>query len=103
MKRRALALDVPEINKRVTFKDVTFAIRRNSVPILLVNAKFLHDEDTPHWIIVKGWNREGVFINDPIWITPRATPIPLSTFIKMIGYGSGQILIVISKSARVQK
>jgi hypothetical protein len=41
MKRRALALDVPEINKQVTFLDVSFAIRRNSVPILLVNAHFL--------------------------------------------------------------
>jgi len=95
MKRRALALDVPEINKQVTFEDVSFAIRRNMVPILLVNAKFLHDEDTPHWIVVRGWNRQGVFINDPIWIVPRAEPIPFATFMKMFGYGSGQILIVV--------
>lgn len=95
MKRRALALDVPEINKQVTFEDVSFAIRRNTVPILLVNAKFLHDEDTPHWIVVRGWNRQGVFINDPIWIVTRAEPIPFATFMRMIGYGSGQILIVV--------
>ena len=66
MKRRTLTLDVPEINKRVTFEDISFALRRNSVPIILVNAKFLHDEDIPHWIVVKGWNQQGVFINDPI-------------------------------------
>jgi len=95
MKRRALAMEVPEINKRVTFEDVFVAIRRNSVPILLVNAKFLHNEDVPHWIVVRGWNRQGVFINDPMWIVLRAEPIPFATFMRMIGYGSGQILIVV--------
>jgi len=97
MKRRALALNVPEINKRITFEDMAFAIRRNSVPILLVNAKFLHDEDIPHWIVVRGWNRQGVFINDPLWSVPRAEPILFATFMKMIGYGSGQILILVFK------
>ena len=93
MKRRALALDVPEINKRVTFEDISFTLRRNSVPIILVNAKFLHDEDIPHWIVVKGWNQQGVFINDPIWSVPRIEPIPFATFTRMIGYGSGQVQI----------
>ena len=39
MKRRALAMDIPEITKRVTFEDIAFAIRHNFVPILLVNAR----------------------------------------------------------------
>lgn len=95
MKRRALALDVPEINKRVTFEDVSFAIKRNAVPILLVNAKILHDEDTPHWVVLRGWNQQGVFLNDPIWNVPRSKPIPFATFMRMIGYGSGQIIIVV--------
>jgi predicted double-glycine peptidase len=99
MKRRALALDVPEINKRITFEDVSSAIRQNAVPIVLVNAKFLHDEDIPHWIVIRGWNQQGVLINDPIWLVPRSAPIPFSTYKRMIGYGSGQILIVISKKS----
>ncbi len=101
MKRRALAMDVPEITKRVTFEDIAFAIRHNLVPILLVNAKFLHDEDTPHWIVVRGWNRQGIFINDPLWTIPRTEPILITTFMKMIGYGSGQILIVVFRKNRL--
>lgn len=97
MKRRALAMEVPEIHKKVTFDDVSTAIRQNSVPILLVNAKLLHGEDVPHWIVVKGWNREGVFINDPEWEVPKDEPIRFNTFTRMIGYGSGQILIVVFK------
>ena len=88
-------MDVPEINKQVTFEDIAFAIRHNLVPILLVNAKFLHDEDTPHWIVVRGWNQQGIFINDPLWMVPRAEPILVTAFMRMIGYGSGQILIVV--------
>jgi hypothetical protein len=95
MKRRALAMDVPEINKPVTFNDVANALRRNAVPILLVNAKFLHNEDTPHWVIVRGWNQSGVFINDPIWIVPHDDSIPFPLFRSMMGYGSGQLLVII--------
>ena len=35
MKRRALAMNVPEINKRITFEDIAFAIRNDLVPIYL--------------------------------------------------------------------
>jgi hypothetical protein len=95
MKRRALALDVPEINKQVTFPDIKNALRRNAVPILLVNAKFLHNDDAPHWIVVRGWNQQGVFINDPLWKAPRDDPIPFARFMKLMGYESGQILVAI--------
>lgn len=97
MKRRALAMDVPEISKRITFEDVISAIKRNAVPILLVNAKFLHDEDVPHWIVVKGWTRQGVAINDSLWTAVNPKPIPFTLFTRMIGYGSGQLLIVVFK------
>lgn len=97
MKRRALAMNVPEISKPVFFEDISLAIRQNSVPILLVNAKFLHDEDIPHWIVIRGWNSQGVLINDPIWIKSKTEPISFDTFTKMFGYGEGQILIVISE------
>jgi hypothetical protein len=95
MKRRALALDVSEINKQVTFLDIQFVLRRNAVPILLVNAKFLHNDDTPHWIVVKGWNQQGVFINDPLWMIPHDEPIPFALFIEMMGYESGQMVVAI--------
>jgi len=97
MKRRALAMNVPEISKPVFFEDISSSIRQNSVPILLVNAKFLYDEDIPHWIVVRGWNSQGVFINDPLWIKSKTESISFDTFKKMFGYGEGQILIVISK------
>ncbi|MFQ6076018.1 MAG: peptidase C39 family protein [Candidatus Bathyarchaeia archaeon] len=99
MKRRALAMEVPEINRSVTFEDMAVAIRRNSVPILLINAKFLHDEDVPHWVVVRGWNRQGVLINDPMWTFPKAEPIPYDMFTRMVGYGSGQVLIVVFRKS----
>lgn len=95
MKRRAHAMNVPEIRKRVVFKDVTSAIRQNAVPILLVNAKFLHEEDIPHWIVMRGWNSQGVRINDPVWYTSHPEPIPYGMFMDMLGYGNGHVLIVI--------
>jgi hypothetical protein len=97
MQRRALAMNVPEINKCITFEDVSAALRRNAVPILLVNAQTLHHEDAPHWIIVRGWNHQGVVINDPLWTRPHEESIPYTLFTRMMGYENGQILVVISK------
>jgi hypothetical protein len=101
MQRRALAMNVPEVNKRITFEDVCGALRRNAVPILLVNAQALHHEDAPHWIIVRGWNQQGIVINDPLWIHTHEEPIPYVLFTRMMGYENGQILVVITnKPAR---
>lgn len=93
MKKRALGMNVPEINKDVTLEEVRRSISRNAVPILLINAKALHDEDVPPWIGVRGWNQDGFLIHDPLWAVPSENAIAPPTFEGMMGYGGGQVLV----------
>jgi predicted double-glycine peptidase len=96
MQRRALALNVREERRKVTIKEILSVLAKKEVPIVLINARFLHRDDAPHWIIVRGCNRSEVFIHDPLWRVPRKVGIPVQKFKKMIGYGTGQVMIVVS-------
>ena len=101
MQRRALALEVKEERKTVTIEEISSALERREVPIVLTNAMILHREDAPHWIVVRGCNRKEVFIHDPLWKAPRREGVAVQKFKKMIGYGTGQVMIALS--ARLRK
>ncbi len=47
MQKRALALDVKEERSEVTIREIFSAFDRREVPIVLTNARFLHQEDAP--------------------------------------------------------
>jgi len=102
MQKRALALDVKEERRQVTVEEVFSALDKREVPIVLVNAKFLHREDAPHWIVVRGHDSNEAFIHDPLWRRRRSTAIRTHHFERMIGYGTGQVMIAVSaKRCRV--
>ena len=65
MQRRALALDVKEERRQVTVGEIFSALDKREVPIVLVNAKFLHREDIRHWIVVRDYDWNKAFIHDP--------------------------------------
>jgi len=96
MQRRALALDVKEERRTVTIDEISSALKRGEVPIVLINAMLLHREDVPHWVIVRGYNRREVFIHDPLWKARRRGGVAVQRFKKMIGYGAGQVMIALS-------
>ncbi len=98
LKKRALSMNVPETRKEVTLEEISRSIRRNAVPILLTDSKFLHCEGVPHWVVVRGWNSKGFLVHDPLWEAPRNDPIRWDLLDDIIGYGSGEVLInVLSK------
>lgn len=95
MQRRALALDVKEERREVTVEEIFSTLSNREIPIVLVNAKLLHQEDVPHWIVVRGYDWTGLFIHDPVWRKPRTTGIAVRTFKRMIGYGTGHVMIAV--------
>lgn len=96
MQRRALALDVKEERGEVTIQEIFSALAMGEVPIVLVNAKFLHREEVPHWIVVRGCEPRKVFVHDPMWRKPQRAGIVVEGFKKMIGYGTGKVMIAVS-------
>jgi predicted double-glycine peptidase len=100
MQRRALALDVKEVRREVTIEEVISALELGEIPIVLVNARFLHREDTPHWVVVRGYSRREVFIHDPLWKVPQRGGVAARRFKEMTGYGTGQVMIALSANLR---
>jgi hypothetical protein len=93
MKRRALSMNVPETHAEVTPDLIRKSILENAVPIILTSSSISESDDVPHWVIVRGWNREGFLFYDPLWNGPRDEPIKEEILAKKIGYGSGQVMI----------
>ncbi|MBM3584997.1 MAG: hypothetical protein FJX36_11410 [Alphaproteobacteria bacterium] len=38
------------------------------VPIVLITCRWIHGDDTPHWIVVTGIDADGITVNDP-WVS----------------------------------
>ena len=57
MQRRAFALDVREERREVTVKEMLSVLKLGEIPIILINAQFLHQEDAPQWVVVRGYSR----------------------------------------------
>ena len=99
LQRRALSMNVPEIEREVSLDVIRGAIVEDAVPILLTSSRFFHNEDSPHWVVVRGWDTKGFLIHDPLWEVPSDDRIESRDLESMIGYGNGQILIKIAGPA----
>lgn len=76
-------------------KDVFRALDRGEIPILLISVYRLYGEKAPHWVVVRGYDAEYVYINDPYrdfggraptWAGGRLR-LPHKEFSKMKRYG----------------
>ena len=67
IKDKAKALNVKESYGVVTINTIKKQINSGRIPIVLVNASVLNPylESSPHWVVIKGYDRDTFHINDP--------------------------------------
>ncbi len=67
IKEKARVLKVKENYGTVSVNAVKKALNSNKVPIVLVNANTINPylESSPHWVVVKGYDKDTFYINDP--------------------------------------
>ena len=53
------------VDKSPTLQDIEKAIITGELPLVMINMKRLHQQDSPHWIVVTGADKENISINDP--------------------------------------
>lgn len=61
-------LGMPMTRRKWDVADLAEARRQGAVPIVLVNTRAFHGDNTPHWVVFAGSDAENVYINDP-WIS----------------------------------
>ncbi len=64
--RRCRKAGLTDVRRPVAMGDVATWIGRGWIPLLLVDARLVGDEELPHWIVVLGANGENVAFHDPL-------------------------------------
>ena len=67
IKGKSEAFNVEEEHNNVSVQMIKKAISASYVPIVLINANVINSylEASPHWVVVKGYDKDAFYINDP--------------------------------------
>ena len=67
IKGKSEASGVEEEHSSISIQSIKRALSANYVPIVLINANVINSylEPSPHWVVVKGYDRDAFYINDP--------------------------------------
>ena len=67
IREKSKAMKIKETNAVTTTNMIKKQINSNNIPIVLVNASMLNPylEPSPHWVVVKGYDKDTFYINDP--------------------------------------
>ncbi len=95
IKEKAKAMKIKEVHGIVTVNTIKNTLNNGNIPILLVNANLINPylDPSPHWVVVKGYDEDSFYINDPysdstIAIEPHALK-------SAIGYENEYHMIVV--------
>jgi hypothetical protein len=67
IRSKVKAMKIKETGGVTTINMIKKNLNSNSIPIVLVNASMLNPylEPSPHWVVVKGYDKDTFYINDP--------------------------------------
>lgn len=67
IRSKVKAMKIKETSGVTTINMIKKHLNSNSIPIVLVNASMLNPylEPSPHWVVVKGYDKDTFYINDP--------------------------------------
>ncbi len=67
IKQKSMDMGVEEEHGPVTVQMIKKALSANVLPIVLIDANTINSylESSPHWVVVKGYDKDAFYINDP--------------------------------------
>lgn len=97
---RVKGMKVKENHGAVTVNLIKKSINSNRIPIVLVNANLINPylEASPHWVVIKGYDDDAFYINDPY--SDSTITIEPSVFKDAIGYENEAHMITVPARKR---
>ncbi len=95
IKRKAADMRIRESVRPTSLESIKKSLNSGKIPIVIVNASALNPvEDAPHWVVVKGYDKDLFYINDPY--SDSTISIEPQQFKAALGYESEFNTILVS-------
>jgi len=103
MKNRAIQNRISETDEDVTVDLLKSYLVQHQLPIVLINAKLVSNDDEPHWVVMTGYDTKFIFINDPLAEDENVRKkVPVKEFQKWLGYKGGKCVLFIHNHGILQ-
>jgi hypothetical protein len=95
IREKAKTMKIKETNGITTISSIKKQLNSGGIPIVLVNANMLNTylESSPHWVVVKGYDKDTFYINDPY--SDSTIAMEPQVFKAALGYENEHHMIVV--------
>ena len=95
IRQKSISSNIEEEHNDVSLHSIKKALSANLIPIVLVDASQINSylEPSPHWVVVKGYDKDAFYINDPY--SDSTITIDPEAFKTSIGFENNHHMILI--------
>ncbi len=95
IKQKSASMNIEEEHNDVSLHSIKKALSANIIPIVLIDASQINSylEPSPHWVVVKGYDKDAFYINDPY--SDSTITIDPEAFKTSIGFDTNHHMILI--------
>ena len=93
IRKKAQDIGIKEEHGQVTVQMIKKALSANAIPIVVIDANSINSylESSPHWVVVKGYDKDAFYINDPY--SDSTITIDHNVFKSSIGFDNDMHMI----------
>jgi predicted double-glycine peptidase len=94
LQNRCHKIGIPDSIRHIELDDIPEWLENGFVPIVLVDARLVNDENVPHWVVITGMGTGEVTFNDPLAST-GGSKVTVHEFLKHFGFNGATAAVIL--------